>query len=68
MTAPGISDAQKTRIFERFYRADTSRKSKSHFGLGLSIASEIAALHHGHLYVEDTPGGGATFALELPRK
>lgn len=65
---PGISDQQKTQIFERFYRADASRKSKSHFGLGLSIASEIAALHHGRLYVEDTPSGGATFVFELPHK
>lgn len=65
---PGISDQQKTQIFERFYRADVSRKSKTHFGLGLSIASEIAALHHGRLYVEDTPGGGATFVFELPHK
>lgn len=65
---PGISDAQKAQIFERFYRADTSRQDKSHFGLGLSIAAEIATLHHGRLYAEDTPGGGATFVLELPRK
>ena len=34
----------------------------------LSIASEIAALHHGRLYAKDTPGGGATFTFELPYK
>lgn len=64
---PGIPDALKGQVFERFARGDTSRSSKEHYGLGLSIAAEIAALHRGNLAVKDTPGGGSTFVLTLPR-
>lgn len=63
---PGIPDEDKESVFERFYRADTSRGSKQHFGLGLCIAREIIQLHHGTLKVADTPGGGATFTITLP--
>ena len=38
-----------------------------HYGLGLAVAAELTALHGGRLWVQDTPGGGATFCLELPR-
>ena len=61
----GISDEQKKLIFNRFYRGDTSRTSKKHFGLGLNIAKEIIDLHHGKLTLKDTEGGGATFVIEL---
>jgi two-component system, OmpR family, manganese sensing sensor histidine kinase len=62
----GIEDSQKELVFNRFYRMDSSRSNKSNFGLGLSIARELVTLHHGKLYVKDTPGGGATFCIELP--
>lgn len=57
----GISDKDKPHIFERFYRADTSRTQKNHFGLGLCIAKEIVDAHRGKISVSDTPGGGSTF-------
>lgn len=60
---PGLSREQKTRVFDRFYRADESRKEKQHFGLGLSIASELVRLNKGTLNVTDTPGGGCTFCI-----
>ena len=63
---PGIPDSEKDSVFQRFYRSDTSRNDKQHFGLGLCIAKEIALLHHGTLTILDTPGGGATFKLKLP--
>ena len=65
-TGPGVPDGEKERIFHRFYRGEKARSDKSHFGLGLSIAAEIAAKHGGKLWVEDNPGGGAVFILELP--
>lgn len=61
----GIANEQKKQIFDRFYRGDKSRNDKSHFGLGLSIAMELIHLHNGKLYCKDTPGGGATFVIEL---
>lgn len=63
---PGVPDREKERIFDRFYRADAARSGKSHFGLGLSVARELAALHGGTLTVRDAPGGGAAFTLSLP--
>lgn len=62
---PGIPDADKAHIFERFYRAQRSHTDRSHFGLGLCIAQEIALAHGGTLTVTDTEGGGATFCLSF---
>lgn len=62
---PGIADEDKERIFDRFYRVENSRKEKKHFGLGLSIAKELAQLHGGRIEVRDGQGGGAVFALWL---
>ncbi|SHJ84850.1 sensor histidine kinase [Hespellia stercorisuis] len=65
-SGPGIPDAQKALIFERFYRVQTSRTDKEHFGLGLCIAAEIIHLHRGRIWVEDAPGGGSDFFFSLP--
>lgn len=65
-TGPCIPDEQKELIFDRFFRIDTSRQDKQHFGLGLCIAREIMRLHKGNIWVEDKPGGGCIFYLTLP--
>lgn len=62
---PGIADTEKEAVFDRFYRCDKSHKDKNHFGLGLCIAREIINMHRGKLWVEDTPGGGATFVIMM---
>lgn len=66
-SGPGIPDIHKKQIFDRFYRADAARSDKEHYGLGLSIASEITLLHKGKLLVIDSSLGGAEFLLHLPK-
>ena len=63
----GISNQAKAHIFDRFYREDSSRSKKEHFGLGLCIAKEIIDIHKGKIQVCDTIGGGATFLVILPK-
>lgn len=63
---PGIPDKDKTRVFDRFYQADSARSDKSHYGLGLSIARELVHLHGGSIEVTDNKTGGSCFAVRLP--
>lgn len=64
---PGVSAEEAPRIFERFYRADSSRdRNTGGSGLGLAIVAAIVASHHGTVRVEQTPDGGATMSIELP--
>ena len=63
----GIPEQIRERIFERFWRADTSRNRETGgSGLGLAIVSSIVAAHGGTVVARETPGGGATFSVELP--
>ena len=64
----GISAKDKPYIFDRFYCADKSHTDKSHFGLGLSIAKDLANLLSAEIGLKDTIGHGATFFLILPLK
>ncbi|MFD4462248.1 sensor histidine kinase [Nocardia sp. NPDC058480] len=68
-TGPGLTTDDANHVFERFYRADISRtrRGTSGSGLGLSIVAALVAAHGGTVRVEPTPGGGATFAVRLPR-
>ena len=63
----GIDPEVVPRIFERFYRLDVSRtRDTGGSGLGLSIVKAIVENHHGSITVHQTPGGGATFRIDLP--
>ena len=64
---PGIAAAARGRIFERFHRADPERsRDQGGSGLGLSIVAAVVDAHGGRVRVSETPGGGATFRIELP--
>ncbi|KQQ94163.1 histidine kinase [Leifsonia sp. Leaf325] len=63
----GIPPQIREKIFQRFWRADTSRtRETGGSGLGLAIVSAIVAAHNGTVDVVETPGGGATFRVSLP--
>lgn len=63
----GIPPQIREQIFERFWRADTSRaRETGGSGLGLAIVSSILKALHGSVAVSETPGGGATFTVTLP--
>ena len=66
---PGIPDAYKEKIFDRFYRLDDSRaRDTGGTGLGLAIAKEAVTAHGGTVSVEDNDGGGSVFVLRIPYK
>lgn len=58
---PGIPLGDREKVFRRFWRAEESRTDRRHFGLGLSVAAELAERCGLALGVEETPGGGASF-------
>jgi len=67
-TGPGLSAQDAERVFERFYRADSSRtRASGGTGLGLSIVAALVAAHRGTVGVESGPGTGAVFRVRLPR-
>ena len=62
-----MTETDRTRIFERFGRGTSARRTDADgAGLGLSISAAIAAAHGGGLGLTDTPGGGATFTIRIP--
>lgn len=66
-TGIGIAPEHLDRLFERFYRVDTSRSREiGGTGLGLSIVKHLAALYHGEVSVESETGKGSTFTVRLP--
>jgi signal transduction histidine kinase len=62
---PGVPDAAKTEVFERFRRG-TDAASRAGSGLGLNIVQVIARAHGGAARVQDAAGGGAEFVIALP--
>ncbi|GAB3909297.1 hypothetical protein GCM10027612_85020 [Microbispora bryophytorum subsp. camponoti] len=64
---PGLTPEQAGRVFERFYRADPSRRRPSGgSGLGLAIVESLVRAHGGEVGVETAPGAGAAFRVTLP--
>ncbi len=64
---PGLTDEQRERIFERFYRADAARsRENGGTGLGLAIVSALVAAHGGRVELDTAPGRGAVFRVLLP--
>lgn len=63
---PGLAPEAAQHVFERFYKADSSRARSEGSGLGLSIAQENARLHGGRITVVNRAEGGAVFTLRLP--
>ena len=66
-TGAGMTADQRERVFQRFYRADPSRKGAGgHAGLGLAIVKSILELHEATIHVASKPGAGTCFWFELP--
>ena len=65
---PGLSDQDREKIFERFYRADKSRarNGQEGTGLGLSIVDAVMRAHGGHVSVDSKVGEGTSFKLVFP--
>jgi heavy metal sensor kinase len=67
-TGIGLAEADVTRVFDRFWRADKVRsRSEGGVGLGLSIAETIMRLHRGMIELSSKPGRGSVFTVILPR-
>jgi two-component system OmpR family sensor kinase len=65
---PGMAPEDAARVFERFYRAESSRtREAGGTGLGLAIVAALVAAHGGTVDVATAPGRGAVFSVRLPR-
>jgi signal transduction histidine kinase len=63
---PGVAPEQREKIFEAFLQGETSSPHLSGVGVGLALVARFAELHDGGAWVEDRPGGGASFRVFLP--
>lgn len=64
---PGVSDDDKPRVFERFYRAHGEGELENQgLGIGLAIAKDIVERHGGSIRLDNGASGGAVLTLELP--
>lgn len=67
-TGAGLTELEQARLFDKFYRSESARKSKViGSGLGLNISREIMRKHGGDLTVASFPGVGTTFTAVLPK-
>jgi PAS domain S-box-containing protein len=63
---PGVLGEMRAVVFERFHHGDTAPSYSPGLGIGLSLVLRLAELHGGTAWVEDRPGGGASFQVILP--
>ncbi len=63
---PGVSEEERNRIFEKYYRGRTARSRTPGTGLGLASARSIVHAHGGEIWVTNPPAGGAAFHVSLP--
>ena len=64
---PGIPYNERETIFDIFYRGENAKKQQRGTGVGLAIVRKAALRCRGEVWVEQTPGGGATFCVSLPK-
>jgi two-component system phosphate regulon sensor histidine kinase PhoR len=64
---PGIAEADRKRVFERFYRTPSSRNKRGS-GIGLAIVKRIAEEHHGRVWAGSAEDGGAVVGFAVPRR
>jgi signal transduction histidine kinase len=64
-TGPGVDPSEQDRIFERYEQGEHDVQGS---GIGLALSRRLIEAHGGQLLVESTPGQGATFTFELPRR
>ena len=66
-TGPGVSDEDLERIFDKFYRTDSSDSQTAYgYGLGLYVCRQLVEAQGGHIWAENYPGGGLMFSFSLP--
>jgi two-component system, OmpR family, sensor histidine kinase VicK len=65
-TGPGINPEDQLRLFERFYRAETTAGGAKGFGIGLYVVRMLVEAHGGRIWVESRPGEGSRFIFTLP--
>ncbi len=63
---PGVPEGQRGSVFEPFHQGPPLREHNPGTGIGLSLVASFAELHGGRAWVEDRPGGGASFHVLLP--
>ena len=64
---PGVLEAEKGLLFERFSRLSSTASRASGSGVGLYVSKTIVEMHGGRIWVDSAAGEGATFSFELPR-
>ncbi len=63
----GVPLPDRERVFDRFARVDDARsRDRGGIGLGLAIVHDVVTRHGGAIRIDDAPGGGARFVVELP--